>query len=200
MFIQEQLEALQEIINIAMGQGADRLARLIETFVVLSVPKLYSVKTSEDFQQVHNRLNHQPTISTQQSFIGPFRGEVLVIFGVNGANELAELMGYGNQTNEQIREELILDITNILVGTCITGISQQLHLEASTFSSPTLLPGNKTVVSLIQDKSLQDLETLLVEIQFKIESHAFSCELLICISNQSIEVVSAAVDKLIDSV
>ncbi|OZG71141.1 chemotaxis protein CheC [Hahella sp. CCB-MM4] len=200
MFTQEQLDALQEIINIAMGQGADRLARLIETFVVLSVPRLYAVKGSDDMHEAHQQISKQPVITTRQSFIGPFRGEVLVIFGMNGANELAELMGYVDDGEAQIKEELILDLTNLLVGACISGICEQLHLEQSTFSSPTLFFEGETLNSFIQGTALKDSKALLVEIQFRIESHAFACELLICISNTSIKAVSDAVDRLIDSV
>ena len=200
MFVQDQLEALQEIINIAMGQGADKLARVIETFVVLSVPKLHAVSSAQDFQLIHKQWSNQPSITSRQSFIGQFRGEVLVIFGVNGANELADLMGYANQCDDQIKEELILDITNVLVGACISGISTQLQLDQSTYSSPTLLPQELGVSSYIGGSALKNSELLLVEIQFKIESHSFSCELLICISHESIAALTAAVDRLIDSV
>ncbi|WP_020410018.1 hypothetical protein [Hahella ganghwensis] len=200
MFTRDQLNALQEIINIAMGQGADRLARLIETFVVLSVPKLYAVKSSEDIHQAHQKMSEQPVITTRQSFIGPFRGEVLVIFGVNGANELAELMGYVDKGEEQIKEELILDLTNLLVGACVSGICEQLKLESSTFSSPGLFFEGGSLDAFMQGKALKDSKALLVEIQFRIESHAFACELLICISDASIKAVSDAVDRLIDSV
>ncbi|WLQ12540.1 chemotaxis protein CheC [Hahella aquimaris] len=201
MFTQDQLDALQEIFNIAMGQGANRLARLIETFVVLSAPKLYSLKSQSDPELI-KRLGDTPIIATRQSFVGPLRGEVVIFYGMNGANELAELMGYSQGGDTQrIKEELILDVTNILVGACITGLSQQLNFSKSSFSTPGLLVEGKTVAEALENQRLpQDSEALLVEIQFKIEAHAFFCELLICIANESIATVVTAVDKLLKGV
>ncbi|WP_431687803.1 chemotaxis protein CheC [Hahella sp. NBU794] len=202
MFTRDQLDALQEIFNIAMGQGANRLARLIETFVVLSAPKLYSLKSQAD-PELSKRLGDTPIIATRQSFVGPLRGEVVIFFGMNGANELAELMGYSQDSGDaqRIKEELILDVTNILVGACITGLSQQLNFTKSSFSTPGLLVEGKTVAEALENQRLpQDSEALLVEIQFKIEAHAFFCELLICIANESIATVVTAVDKLLKGV
>ncbi|ABC27573.1 Chemotaxis protein CheC, inhibitor of MCP methylation [Hahella chejuensis KCTC 2396] len=201
MFTRDQLDALQEIFNIAMGQGANRLARLVETFVVLSAPKLYSLKSQADPELI-KRLGDTPIIATRQSFVGPLRGEVVIFFGMNGANELAELMGYSQDSDTQrVKEELILDVTNILVGACITGLSQQLNIGKSSFSTPGLLVEGKSVTEALENQRLpQDSEALLVEIQFKIEAHAFFCELLICIANESIASVITAVDKLLKGV
>ena len=35
---EEQRDCLQEVTNVAMGQAGDNLARLLDTFVILSIP------------------------------------------------------------------------------------------------------------------------------------------------------------------
>ena len=43
-FSEEEIDALQELMNIAFGQAAAELAEIIDISVVLSFPKLETVK------------------------------------------------------------------------------------------------------------------------------------------------------------
>jgi chemotaxis protein CheC len=120
----DQVDALQELMNIAMGQAADRLARLVEQQIILSIPKIHAKKgriPDSDFSHLNDP--ERSAIITRQSFLGALRGEVLVCFGASGANKLAHLMGYSTDDNGDIddasNKELVLDITNILAGACI---------------------------------------------------------------------------------
>ena len=40
---EDQQDCLQELINVAMGQASDQLARYLDTFVYLKVPSIESV-------------------------------------------------------------------------------------------------------------------------------------------------------------
>ena len=48
---EEQRDALQELMNISMGQAANALARLINAKITLSIPKIVLVSTGE-FQRI----------------------------------------------------------------------------------------------------------------------------------------------------
>ena len=89
---EEQRDALQELMNVAMGQGADRLARLTETFVTLSVPRIHAVDVTNTSLLNQLTIASQPAIITRQSFLGRLRGEVMVCFGDNGADQLSDLI------------------------------------------------------------------------------------------------------------
>ncbi len=45
-YSEDQRDCLQEIVNVAMGQAGDSLARLLEVFVTLSVPKIQTLLIS----------------------------------------------------------------------------------------------------------------------------------------------------------
>ena len=49
---EDQRDALQEVANLAMGQAATRLARLLDSFIELSVPRVRVVAVSEAAQAV----------------------------------------------------------------------------------------------------------------------------------------------------
>ena len=83
---EDRRDALQELMNVAMGQGADRLARLTETFVTLSVPRIHPVEDAHANLLDNLDIAGQPAIVTRQSFLGRLRGEVVVCFGENGGS------------------------------------------------------------------------------------------------------------------
>lgn len=144
MLTEDQRDALQELMNVAMGQAADQLARLTDTFVVLSVPRIHSAFSLSDAQVPEELGGCQVVDVTRQSFLGQMRGEAFVCFGCHGADQLADLMGYDEHDTQQ-REELMLDVTNILSGACINSLAQQFEIPVSygapRCSSPCVLSG-----------------------------------------------------------
>ena len=44
---EDQRDCYQELTNVAMGQAADRLARLLDAYVILPVPKVNLIENSE---------------------------------------------------------------------------------------------------------------------------------------------------------
>jgi chemotaxis protein CheC len=59
---EDQRDALQEVANLAMGQAATRLARLLDTFIELSVPRVQVVEISKAaaaLRETGRRLPHR---------------------------------------------------------------------------------------------------------------------------------------------
>ena len=44
---EDQRDCYQELTNVAMGQAADRLARLLNAYVVLPIPKISVIENSD---------------------------------------------------------------------------------------------------------------------------------------------------------
>ncbi|MCJ8169478.1 chemotaxis protein CheC [Atopomonas sediminilitoris] len=193
---EDQRDALQELMNVAMGQSADRLARLTSTFVTLSVPRVHAVTDTLDKVLDLLGLGKEAMLVTRQSFLGKLRGEVLVCFGEQGASELSGLMGYGDDVDASTQDELLMDVTNILTGACINGLAQQIQTMVS-YGSPSLMARAKSLREVLQEQILQGYQSLVLEVRFEVESHSFMCDLLVCITDDSAAVVIEAVDQLL---
>lgn len=50
---EDHRDCLQEVSNVAMGQAADKLARLLDTFVILSIPHIEVMKPSDIVMALH---------------------------------------------------------------------------------------------------------------------------------------------------
>ena len=194
---EDRRDALQELMNVAMGQGADRLARLTETFVTLSVPRIHPVEDAHANLLENLDIAGQPAIVTRHSFLGRLRGEVVACFGENGADQLAGLMGYEGEANSQ--DELMLDVTNILTGACINGLAQQIDLKVS-YGAPSILSRGRSLKEVLDSQVLQGHQALVLEIHFEVATHSFICDLLVCIAEDTVATVIEAIDQLLNDI
>lgn len=192
---EDQRDALQELMNVAMGQAADQLACLTDTFVVLSVPRIHSLASLSDTQLPDVMAEDTDVDVTRQSFLGQVRGEAFVCFGCDGADQLAELMGYDEHSIQQ-REELMLDVTNILSGACINSLAQQFDIPVS-YGAPSVFSRHTSFKQAMSERALQSHRALVMEIRFEVQACQFSCDLLLCISEDTVGSVLAVIDRLL---
>ncbi|SEC46504.1 chemotaxis protein CheC [Pseudomonas marginalis] len=193
---EDQRDALQELMNIAMGQAAERLALLTDTMVTLSVPFIHPLIREQNHLLIPEHLRRSFMIVTRQSFLGELRGEVFVCFGSKGADELAELLGYKGSGLEQ-QHELMLDVTNILTGACISGLARQVATQVS-YDAPSILVHTEHGANALDELNLNEHLAMVLEIRFEVQAHQFSCDLLICITERTAGVVVRAIDRLLD--
>lgn len=84
LLTQDQSDTLQEIVNIGMRQAGDSLARILDVFVELSVPRIRLVTVSDVIDSISDMINSNAEVSVaHQAFSGhgKLRGEAIVIFG-----------------------------------------------------------------------------------------------------------------------
>jgi chemotaxis protein CheC len=188
LLTEDQRDALQEIMNISMGQAAKSLAQLIDIQITLSIPNI-SVASPSDLLEL---LSHSDkTWYARQSFLGEIKGEVLSLVDKKGCDAMAELMDYENPLSDVQTQEFILELTNILSGACLSGLSAQLALK-SHLNMPTLFK------LLVNEKAIYRWETaLLVEVCFSIDSFSFNARVVICLEEQSIITLKVSLDKLL---
>lgn len=184
---EEQKDALQEVLNISMGQAADALARLIQTQVQLSIP---SIKQSSSCHFIE-RLKNPDQQLAQQSFLGEISGEIISLMSDGDNEAIAELMNYETPLLENEKQELMLELTNILAGACLHGLICQLNFKIQ-LAAPVLL--NPTSICT---KQLSWQEALLMEICFQIPQSSFHAQILICLKQDSLLPLKNHLDMLL---
>jgi chemotaxis protein CheY-P-specific phosphatase CheC len=200
---EDQRDCLQEIVNVAMGQAGDSLARFLEVFINLSVPRIKLVESKALSDTLEEMVGSTDAVSAvRQGFYSAengqgIRGEAIVVFSQTSFEELAELLAYEQEINDAAEKELLLDITNILNGACLTGIAEQIETELS-FSAPSILGHRVGLKELIPEKEYAWAKALLVEINYTLENRSFKCSLLLLMPGDAIEVVKSALDSLLD--
>lgn len=197
-YTEDQNDALQEVVNIAMGQAGDSLARILGNFVELSVPRIRLVTTQDVISTVMGMVDTNAEISAvRQAFSNSLRGEAIVVFAQAGADDLADLMGYDTDLDQSAEQELLLEVTNLLVGAIITGISETLETDLS-FSAPSLMAERKPLDQVLVPEQLSWSHALLMEVNFTVEGRDFKCHMLMFMTEEAIDTLRGILDTFMD--
>lgn len=197
-YSEDQTDALQEVANIAMGQAGDSLARILDNFVTLSVPRIRQIKVQALADTVTDMVGEKEEISAvRQAFYNSLRGEAIVIFTQSGADELAELMDYDCEVDAAAEQELLLEIGNLLIGAILNGISDTLGTELG-FSAPSLMAERAPLREVLAPDQLSWENALLVEVNFSVENHRFKSHLLMFMTEEAIETLRNILDEFMD--
>lgn len=203
---EDQYEMLQEIFNLAMGQAGHDLAIILKSFVDLSVPEILVVEA----EHVADKIL-QESVFSEKEHVNLFRqtfyntafveGEAIVLFDNETRQQFSEILGLSDKMDAVEEIDFMLELTNLMVGACLNNISTQLFSRAMTFSSPELLSENSQLGNIAYDifkrRNLKWDYTLLSKITFKLKERSFKSDLLIFISQEAINAVGKALDKLL---
>ncbi|MGF6572128.1 chemotaxis protein CheC [Paraburkholderia sp. GAS333] len=199
---EDQRDALQEVANLAMGQAATRLARLLDAFIELSVPRVKLVAVSEAANSLREMTGIDDTVSAvRQGFRSDIKGEALVICRSDGVEQLCSLVNdpYARSSYESVSQtELMFDVANLLTGACVSSILDQLG-RTPVFSAPGLLGDAMTLDEVFQPGVLQWEVALLVEVNFSLEDQSFRAHLVMLMAEESIRHMNGALDELLSS-
>lgn len=194
---EDHRDCLQEISNVAMGQAGDLLARLLDTFVILSIPHV-AILTPKEIAMAVQTVNGQNVSGVCQGFIGGgLSGEAMLLFNDTSFDDLARLMHYEETPNEAGQRELLIDATNILVGALLRGLAEQMDIEFS-FGPPAILGQHQELDKLLSSSTVRWRQSLVIEVNYQIEHYDVQCDLLVVITEQSLLYLLGKLNYLLD--
>lgn len=193
------LEGCQEVSNVAVGRAADLLARLLDVFVLMPIPQVNMLDPGELQMALSAAVDSENSYSAIcQGFIGSgISGEALLIFYESSTEDIAKLMRYKGELNDSAQLELLMDISSVLIGSTLRGLSQQLDLEFSQ-SHPVVLGRHMDVSQIIAIGSSRWKQTLAIEVNYQVEDHDVHCDLLLLFTEDSIEQLRTRLSYLHD--
>ncbi len=194
---EDQRDCLQEVANVAMGKAGERLARLLRTPVVLSIPHIALMEPSDIAMALYSVDSTESVSGVCQGFIGGgISGEAMLLFDDTSFADLALLMNYDDELDEQAERELLMDTTNVLFGACLRGIAEQLDMDFS-FGPPTVLGQHQKVSEIFDAENVKWQKALVIEINYRLEGYNVNANLLIIMTDQSIARLVKKLDYLL---
>ncbi|APR66830.1 MAG: histidine kinase [Thalassolituus sp.] len=195
---EDQRDCYQELTNVAMGQAADRLARLLDAYVVLPIPRVNIIECSDLHMAIQDAETDSAVSAVCQGFIGSgIAGEALLLFNDTSFADLAKLMSYTGPLNRQAELELLMDVSSILIGACTHGIGEQLEIHF-TQGHPVVLGQHCKVDDILKSGNQQWQRTLAIEIHYTIEHVNIECDLLLLFTEDSVARLNQKIDFLLD--
>lgn len=194
----ELRDVYQELTNVAMGQAGDLLARLLNVFVQLPIPNVNVLEVSELHMALASIEANERTSGVCQGFIGGgVAGEALLILNDSSFRDIAKLMRYEGELNDQVQLELLMDIGNILIGAVLNGLANQLDMHFSQ-GHPVVMGQHRSVSELIIANGSRWKRTLAIEISYGIESYRVTCDLLLLFTEDSLNTLKYKVAYLLE--
>jgi len=194
----EMRDCYQEIANVAMGRAGDLLARILNVFVQLPIPNVNFIEVSELRMALKDIESSESTSGVCQGFISAgISGEALLILNDSSFKDVASLMNYHYEEDKSTELELLMDLANVLVGSCLKGVSEQLDVQFSQ-GHPEVLGQHRKISDLIANNGKKWKKTLAIEISYSIENYPIKCDLLLLFTEKSMETLNNKLAYLIE--
>ncbi len=195
--VDEQLDMFRELTNIAMGQAGKSLARVLNCFVDLPVPNIALVNSNELSMAIGDIDKNEKVSAVSKGFVSQkLRGEALILFNDTRVKSIYALLGYPmDDDSEELQLEALMDISNIIVGACLSGLSNQLQISLS-HTTPSVLGMHCNLEELVNRNATKLEKVLMVEIAYSIFSVDVNFELLLLFPQRCLDQVTERLSKL----
>ncbi len=194
----EVLEGYQEVTNVAMGQAADLLARLLKVFIELPIPQVHKISSVQLQQRISETIPPTQISVVGQGFVSAgVSGEALLFVEESDLQGLAKLIGHQSELDPVLQLDLLMEVANILIGACMAGFAEQLDLKFS-MGHPAIL-GRAIDASEVPLKAAEaDEQLLMIEIRYGINAHQINCTLLLVFTGDSIDELDERINLLME--
>ena len=187
-----------EVANVSIGRAADALARHFDVFVQLPLPNVNIFEVSELHMALRDLASHDNVSGVCQGFCGEgIAGEALVILSDSSVSDLKKLMKVPADSEELEELELLMDISNILVGSFLNGLGEQSEVRFFQ-SSPVLLGQHISIDSIIESTTGAFSRTMTFEVSYNIEGTSVRCDLLFMFVDESLPLLDNKLSYLME--
>ncbi|MEG4093221.1 chemotaxis protein CheC [Microcoleus sp. Pol12B4] len=192
-----QLDALQELVNIGIGQAAGVLNDMIDSPIRLQIPYLQILTPSDVEEELEQHLNGEQIAAVQLKFTGSFGGIAQLVFPTNSAALLVTMLTgeeVGTQDLDSVKIGTLSEVGNIVINGVMGAISNVLQ-QRLNYSIPTYSEG--TIASLLVSGGLAtDTVVLLAQTSFMIERLHIEGDIILIFNVNSFDTLLTAINQL----
>jgi chemotaxis protein CheC len=192
-----QIDALQELINIGIGQAANLLNEMVESRIMLEVPTIQILNPVSLQQLLLQRFDGERLAAVRQAFKGSFNGTAELMFPRQSASTLVAVLtgeALDSPDLDVVKIGTLSEIGNIVINGVLGTISNLLasHLE---FSLPIYV--EDSVTNIVQSYNFRDSTVILAQARFKVEQLEIIGDIVLIFEVTSFDALIEAIDKAI---
>ncbi|PFG56099.1 chemotaxis response regulator CheB [Vibrio sp. ES.051] len=177
------LAKFREVANISLGKGAAIMADHLQEFIQLPVPHVGPLSYGELHMMLVDVIGRDGSVAVAQRFVGGgIHGEALVCLRGKDINQIGEKLGYRLEFTPH--NEIILNVSNLLVSSFLTSLGSQLDKQFS-LRQPNIID---TLTPYNEDQGKSG-ELFTIEYTYMAEALDFECEVLFLIDKPSVEII-----------
>ncbi|TDM51347.1 response regulator [Aliivibrio fischeri] len=187
-----------EVANVAIGRAADSLARHFDVFVHMPLPNVNLFEMSELQMTLRHLATNEHMSGVCQGFSGEgIAGEALILLSDSSVSDLLSLMDYPESDDASLELELLMDVSNILVGAFLKGIGEQAEVRFFQ-SAPVLLGQHISIDSVVESTKGTFNRIMAFEVSYNIDGTQIKCDMLLMIVDESLPILDNKLAYLLD--
>jgi chemotaxis protein CheC len=166
----EQTDALQEIVNIGVGQAAGMLSEMIEFHIHLQIPEIELLSLAELQQRLKKTLGEDPLAAVHLDFAGSFSGSAQLVFPTDSAANLVSVLTGEDRMSPDLNDlkiSTLSEVGNIVVNGVMGSISNVLDRPLD-YAVPSYIEDDIEHLLPI-DHTQSDAAVLLAQARFRFE-------------------------------
>ncbi|WP_211919071.1 response regulator [Vibrio sp. B1REV9] len=184
------LAKFREIANIALGKGAAIMADHLQEFIHLPVPHVGPLTSGELHMTLVDVISRERSVAVAQRFVGGgIHGEALVCLRGNDINQIGERLGYLAEFTPY--NEIILNVSNLLVSSFLTSLGTQLDKQFS-MRQPSILE----TLTPYDESKCESGDLFTMEYTYMAEELDFECEVLFLIDKPSVDIIYEIMESI----
>ncbi len=191
-------DCYQEVVNVAMGQAGSHLSKIMDVFVKLPIPNVSLIEVSELHMMLSDLDEADRTSGVCQGFLGDgISGEALLMVTDSSFKDVAKILRITDEVDDQLQLELLMDLASLLIGTCLSGIANQLDMHFRQ-GHPVVLGQHQSVQELIALNKNAWKKTLAIEVSYGLDGYDIRCDLILLFTEESMDMMNAKLAHLMD--
>lgn len=196
--IVKRRDIYMEVSNVSIGRAADALARHFDVFVELPLPNVNIFEVTELHMALEDLAENSHVSGVCQGFSGEgIAGEALVLLSDSSVSDLKKLMKVPTESDDLEELELLMDVSNILVGAFLNGLGEQAEVRFFQ-SSPVLLGQHIPIESVIESTMGSFSKSMTFEVSYNIEGTSIRCDLLFMFVDESLPLLDKKLSYLME--
>jgi chemotaxis protein CheC len=190
-----QIDALQEMINMGVGQAAGVLNAMLQSHVTLQVP-VVNVMSSREVDAKKQMLRKEMLSAVRIGFKGPFEGNASLVFPTESAVKLVILLTEEEESSSELDSIMIGTLTevgNIVLNGVMGAIGNELK-ERIFYSVPNYVDDPIQILGSVDALSADDI-VVWVQTRFYIEKHHIDGDVVLIFETGSLSLLLSAIDR-----
>lgn len=209
---EEQIDALQELINIGIGRAASMLNEMLESRIILQVPSVKVLDFNQLQQELIEKFADNQLAAVKLSFTGSFSGTAELVFPTESASVLVALLTgeeLGTPDLDSVKIGTLTEIGNIAIngvmGSLGNVLNQRMNYTLPIYTEDSIekllqLNNYRLDEPISQDVAKLEVDPtifLLAQARFTIEQLELIGDIILIFETSSFDVLIKAIDRLL---
>lgn len=195
---EEQIDALQELINIGVGRAASILNEMLDSRIILQVPSVKVLDLKQLQQELIDRFADSQLAAVQLSFTGSFSGTAELVFPTESASALVALLTGeepGTPDLDLVKIGTLSEIGNIVINGVMGSIGNLLKHHMN-YALPIYTENSIDKLLALENYS-DSTVFILARASFTIEQLELIGDIILIFETSSFNVLIEAIEQLI---